>query len=1152
MLKSTGYFRAIECPFREGCRRPHCHFRHRGRGLGSAGSGGARSGAEYDPCSPDLPTVPPCLDDGILEVALDPSQDILELERVNKAIEEAKNEVEREQRKYEKLLGTQNDHTVTLKKSSQSDFSPLEYDPGGSGTSSSCYNPTPLTQSVKQCKYTLDDLEDKKSKSRFLEYVPKVVTSVSKYKTNKYVIDNSKPHTDMEYDPMSNYSARHLSKAKHQKGNKRGRTNSQDEGYAISSKKSCYQTTEMPVEAKFSDSEEDLESQYSQSASKPLHSGTKQSVSLTDKSSKSGTTDECTVKEIAVQYDMGDIGQTIKSHSKDLKKKSLKNINPKYDKKDLVKKPSGNVDSGKSKGLCKEGTKEKHKSIVKKKPGNVNVKNRENKLGDHKKTKTESRPHEKNGSEKLNKETSSGKTLVVAKCNKKNREVKGKDKTCTNVKKDPRGKVGDVNGIHKVKKSKSLVKSKEPVQGIVKAKTKQRTLSHVDLFGDESSEEDENQKNNPLNRNSNSVKGEKSAHSSKVTSRRTSASSVDSSEIDYGSLEKNLDSDSDQDPLEECLRVFNESKDVKTEDKGRMGKQLNEDSDEKSELGLTTLIPGQKRRISHVTSTDSTSKPVIRPYRRPTPQEICYQRIQQAQEQATQLLEQQQQAIKLTRNVQKSSPNLTVEKKRIAHMPGSSSYLSLSSEAKNPKSGGSTATCNGSSLSLKLRTLSGMTSKTTSATVHKRRAHVPSLQSAALKRPVIPNEFGAKVPTTVRQRYLNLFIDECLKFCLSQQEAFDKALEEEKVVYSRSSSRNIYLNVAVNTLKKLRSQGSEEKTVSPKILNKKAVSHESVLGGKLAAKTSFSVQRSVHREEELTDASLYRKLKEYVLSPEQLKEHGYPLAHPDKPGRAVVFTTEEKKSLDSPCRICCRCGAEYLVTPSGNCVRREECIHHWGRLRRQRAPGGWETHYNCCSGAVGSTGCQVAKQHVQDGRKENLDGFVKTFEKLETSNENPGVYALDCEMCYTTKGLELTRVTVINSQLKVVYDTFVQPDNKIVDYNTRFSGVTEEDLQNTSITLRDVQAVLLCMFSCDTILIGHSLESDLYALKLIHPTVVDTAVVFPHRLGLPYKRALRSLMADHLKRIIQDSVEGHDSSEDACSCMELMIWRIKEDAKVKR
>lgn len=44
--------------------------------------------------------------------------------------------------------------------------------------------------------------------------------------------------------------------------------------------------------------------------------------------------------------------------------------------------------------------------------------------------------------------------------------------------------------------------------------------------------------------------------------------------------------------------------------------------------------------------------------------------------------------------------------------------------------------------------------------------------------------------------------------------------------------------------------------------------------------------------------------------------------------------------------------------------------------------------------------------------------------------------------------------------------------------------MTEADLENASITLRDVQAVLLSMFSTDTILIGHSLESDLFALKV--------------------------------------------------------------------
>lgn len=50
----------------------------------------------------------------------------------------------------------------------------------------------------------------------------------------------------------------------------------------------------------------------------------------------------------------------------------------------------------------------------------------------------------------------------------------------------------------------------------------------------------------------------------------------------------------------------------------------------------------------------------------------------------------------------------------------------------------------------------------------------------------------------------------------------------------------------------------------------------------------------------------------------------------------------------------------------------------------------------------------------------------------------------------------------------------------------RFSGVTEEDLDSATMRLRDVQAVLLSMFSAESILIGHSLESDLFALKVTH------------------------------------------------------------------
>lgn len=40
-------------------------------------------------------------------------------------------------------------------------------------------------------------------------------------------------------------------------------------------------------------------------------------------------------------------------------------------------------------------------------------------------------------------------------------------------------------------------------------------------------------------------------------------------------------------------------------------------------------------------------------------------------------------------------------------------------------------------------------------------------------RPIIPTEYGGKVPANIRQKYLNAFIDECVKFCLTEDEAFD-------------------------------------------------------------------------------------------------------------------------------------------------------------------------------------------------------------------------------------------------------------------------------------------------------------------------------------------------------------------------------------------
>ena len=48
----------------------------------------------------------------------------------------------------------------------------------------------------------------------------------------------------------------------------------------------------------------------------------------------------------------------------------------------------------------------------------------------------------------------------------------------------------------------------------------------------------------------------------------------------------------------------------------------------------------------------------------------------------------------------------------------------------------------------------------------------------------------------------------------------------------------------------------------------------------------------------------------------------------------------------------------------------------------------------------------------------------------------------------------------------------------------RFSGISEADMRSAVMTLGDVHTLLKRLFNSKTILIGHSLESDLIALKV--------------------------------------------------------------------
>lgn len=91
-------------------------------------------------------------------------------------------------------------------------------------------------------------------------------------------------------------------------------------------------------------------------------------------------------------------------------------------------------------------------------------------------------------------------------------------------------------------------------------------------------------------------------------------------------------------------------------------------------------------------------------------------------------------------------------------------------------------------------------------------------------------------------------------------------------------------------------------------------------------------------------------------------------------------------------------------------------------------------------------------------------------------------------------------------------------------------------------TLRDIQNKLLTILNPDTILIGHSLNSDLNALKMTHPFIIDTALLYPHPRGPPLKSSLKWLAQRYLNRDVQKGHggAGHDSVEDARTCLDLV------------
>lgn len=247
---------------------------------------------------------------------------------------------------------------------------------------------------------------------------------------------------------------------------------------------------------------------------------------------------------------------------------------------------------------------------------------------------------------------------------------------------------------------------------------------------------------------------------------------------------------------------------------------------------------------------------------------------------------------------------------------------------------------------------------------------------------------------------------------------------------------------------------------------------------------------------------------------------------------------------------CKRCRQSFSLAANGT----RPCEYH-PRKVSMRQDG--TLRYLCCSKLKGVAGCTAAPMHVYHNLRSGLNGPLEGY-----TSTRPGparVVGLDCEMVFTSEGFELARVTAVAVSGHVLLDTYVRPRGRVLDYNTQFSGITAQHMAG-AVSFTEARESLLAVVTADTVLVGHSLEGDLAALRLLHGLVVDTALLFKapqHHQGLgvsspPVKQSLKALAKRHLGRDIQTDAAGHDSLEDATVVLDLVLSHFIESHKVSK
>ncbi|VDO53152.1 unnamed protein product, partial [Schistosoma margrebowiei] len=184
---------------------------------------------------------------------------------------------------------------------------------------------------------------------------------------------------------------------------------------------------------------------------------------------------------------------------------------------------------------------------------------------------------------------------------------------------------------------------------------------------------------------------------------------------------------------------------------------------------------------------------------------------------------------------------------------------------------------------------------------------------------------------------------------------------------------------------------------------------------------------------------------------------------------------------------------------------------------------------------------------------------TKSLVKLTSFSGPTRRIAMDCEFVgvgFEGKDDALARVSIVNQFGHTLLDAYVRPEERVVDYRTKFSGIRPRDLRKNgpARAFNDVHKEVAELIK-NKVLVGHSILKDLKVLRLSHPRrfIRDTSRYRPFR-DL-FNGRIPSLKALTQKVLGVNVQSGeHDSVEDARATMRLYtsVKRVWESSKKHR